>query len=82
MLIIYVINYQPKTKCKEGGLYFYKNKKYRPLEIEKKNFFLFILFQKFLIFYVCIFSENAQFLSEYSFKDIKQICEENSSEFE
>ena len=82
MLIIYVINYQPKAKCKEGGSYFYKNKKYRPLEIEKKNFFSFILFQKFLIFYVCIFSENAQFLSEHSFKDIKQVCEENSSEFE
>ena len=57
-----------KTKCNDGGSYFYNNKKYRLLEIEKKNVFLVISFQKFLIFYVCAFSENAQFSSECSFK--------------
>ena len=38
--------------------YFYKNKKYRCLEKEKKN--SIILFQKFLIFPTWAFSENAQ----------------------
>ena len=28
--------YQLKIKCKDGSWYFYKNKKYRLLEIEKK----------------------------------------------
>ena len=48
-------------KCKDGGSIFYKNKKYRQLEIEKKNFFSFISFQKFLIFPIWTFSENAMF---------------------
>ena len=52
--------------CKDWGSYFYKNQKYRPLEIEISV----ILFQKFLIFYLCVFSENAKFSSEYSFKGI------------
>ena len=39
MFIIYVIDFSNKNKCKDGGSYFYKNQKYRPLEIEKKNFF-------------------------------------------
>ena len=36
------------------------------MEIEKKIFSV-VSFQKFLIFYLCVFSENAQFPSEYSF---------------
>ena len=51
-------------KYKDGSSYFYKNKKYRPLEIEKKTFFSYFI-SKF--FYMCVFSGNAQFLSEYSF---------------
>ena len=30
---------QPKIKCKDGGSYFYKNQKYRLLEMEKNIFF-------------------------------------------
>ena len=33
--------YQPKIKCKDGGSYFHKNKKYRQLEIEQNIFQLF-----------------------------------------
>ena len=33
--------YQPKIKCKDRDSYFDKNKKYRPLETEKKFFQLF-----------------------------------------
>ena len=58
MFIVYVIDLSTINKCKDGGSYFYKNKKYRPLEIEKK-FFSAILFQKFLIFPICPFSEKA-----------------------
>ena len=40
MFIIYVIDLLTKIQCKDGVSYFYKNKKYRPLEKEKrKNFF-------------------------------------------
>ena len=55
MLIINVIIYQPKTKYKHGGSYFYKNKKYRRLEKEIKIFFSGILFQKFQIFPIWAF---------------------------
>ena len=44
-------------KC-EGGSYFYENKKYRSLETEKKNSVISI--QKFRIFLISVFSENAQ----------------------
>ena len=56
MFIIYVIVYiiyQPKMKCKDGGLYFCKSQKYGLLQIEKKN--SVISFQKFLIFHICVF---------------------------
>ena len=39
MFIIYVIDLLTKIQCKDGVSYFYKNKKYRPLEKEKKIFF-------------------------------------------
>ena len=35
--------YQPKIKCKDRGSYFYKNQKYRPLEIEKTFFFNYFI---------------------------------------
>ena len=38
MFIIYVID-TLKIKCKEGGSYFHKNKKYRRLEKEYMDFF-------------------------------------------
>ena len=44
---------QLKIKCTDGGSYFYKNQKYRPLETEKR-FFWVISFQKFLIFHICV----------------------------
>ena len=47
-------------KCKDEGWHFYKNQKYTPLEKGKKNFFSVDLFQKILIFHICVFSENAQ----------------------
>ena len=52
--------YQAKIKCKGGDSYFYNNRIYRPLEIET-NFFSIISFQRFLIFHICGFSENAQY---------------------
>ena len=59
MFIIYVVDYEPKIKCKDDGSYFYKNQKYKRLEIEKENCSV-MPFQKFLIFLICVFSENAQ----------------------
>ena len=50
--------YQVKIKCKDGSSYFYKYQKYRSLEIEKK--IPVISFQKFLMFYICVFPEYAQ----------------------
>ena len=35
--------YQLKMKCKDRGSYFYKNKKHRPLHIEKKIFFSYFI---------------------------------------
>ena len=49
---------QPKMKCKDGGLYFYKNKKCRHLEIEKKNFSYFIT--EIPNFHTSVFPEKAQ----------------------
>ena len=46
-------------KCKDRGSYFYKNQKYRRMEIEKKIFSA-ISFKKFLIFPIWPFLENAQ----------------------
>ena len=48
--------YQTKIKCKDGGSYFYKNQKCRPLKVEKKSV---ISFQKFLNFPTCVISEDA-----------------------
>ena len=59
-------------KCKEGGSYLYKNQKYRPLKIQNKIFFSVISFQIFLICHMCVFSENAEFSSEYSFNFANQ----------
>ena len=59
MLIVTSCIYQPKIKCKDGGSNFYKNKKYRRLEKEKKIVPV-ISFHKFLIFPIWAFSENAQ----------------------
>ena len=50
-----------KIKCEHGGPYFYKNQKYKLLKIEKKKFFSVNSFQKFLIFPLWAFSENAQY---------------------
>ena len=50
--------YQPKTKCKDGGSYFYKDKEDSPLE--KEIIFSVIPFQKFLFFHMFNFSENTQ----------------------
>ena len=45
-------------KMQRRGSYFYKNKKYRPLEADK--FFSLNSFQKMLIFHKCVSSENTQ----------------------
>ena len=47
-------------KMQRRWSYFYKNKKYRPLEVEKKFFFSLNSFQKMLIFHKCVSSENTQ----------------------
>ena len=53
-------------KCKDKVSYFYKNRKYRPLEEEKK-INLVIQFQKFQFFYKCVFWEMLNVSSEHSF---------------
>ena len=54
MFIIYVIDLL--TKNIDGGSYFYKKKKYRSLETEKKNF-LAISVQKFQFFMYAFFQK-------------------------
>ena len=43
MLIIHVIDLSTKKKRKDGGSYFYKNQKYRPLEKEINTFFSYFI---------------------------------------
>ena len=63
--------YQPKMKCKDGGLYFYKNQKYRQLEKEKKKMhFSVISFQEFQVFLYGLFQKIFNVSSEYSFNEI------------
>ena len=54
MFIIYVIDLSIKMKSIDEGSYLYKNKKGRPLEVEKKIFSA-ILFQRLVIFPICVF---------------------------
>ena len=68
MLINYVRDLSTKIKCEDGGSYFYKNQKYRPLEIEK-NILSINLFQKILIFLYACFQKTLNVSSEHSFKD-------------
>ena len=49
--------YQLKIKCKGGGSYFYKNQKYRLLEID---FFFSYFMSEIPNFPIRFFSENAQ----------------------
>ena len=57
----YVIDLSIKNKTeKRRASYFCKNKKYRPLEIEKKNSFRLFHFRKSLFFIYAFLSENAQ----------------------
>ena len=52
--------YQPKTKCKDGGSYFYKYKEDSPLE--KKNFFFSYSISEIPIFsYVHFFRKHSMF---------------------
>ena len=68
MFIIYVIDLSAKNKIKDGGSYFYKNQKYRPLEIEKIIFFSVNSFQKILIFFIPeYFQKMLNISSEHSF---------------
>ena len=62
-------------KCKDKASYFHKNKKYRPFEIEKKNFFSVISFQKFLIFHKCVFQKMLHVSPEHSFKQKVKIID-------
>ena len=55
-----------KIKYKHKVSYFYKNRKYRPLEEEKK-INLVIRFQKFQFFHKCVFWEMLNVSSEHSF---------------
>ena len=57
-------------KCKDGGLYFYKNQKYRQLEKEKKMYFSVISFQEFQVFLYGLFQKMFNVSSEYSFNEI------------
>ena len=59
MFIITSQIYQQKIKWKGGGSYFYKNKKYRRLEIEQKIFFSYFIW-KTPNFSRMGFSQNAQ----------------------
>ena len=68
MFIIYVINSSNKNKMRERGFIFLKNQKYILLEIENRV----ILFQKFLIFHICLFKKIINVTPEHSF-DITSI---------
>ena len=59
MFIIYVIDLSTKIKCKDGVYIFTKLRNTDGWK-KKKIFFSGISFQKFLIFHVWAFSENAQ----------------------
>ena len=51
-----------KTKCKDGGSYFYKNQKYRPLEIGGKIFFFQLFhFRNSYIFKNAFFRKYSMF---------------------
>ena len=54
--------YQPKIKCKDGGSYFYKNRKWRQLGKEKNVFFSYFI------------SKIPNFSSEYSFTSFFLQC--------
>ena len=50
-----------QKKCKDGGSYFYKNKKYRRLEIEKKNFFNYFISESPNFSYMFFFRKSSIF---------------------
>ena len=71
-------------KCKGGGSYFYKYKKYRPLEIEKKDFQL-IHFRKSLFFIYAFLQKMLNVSSEHSFKEyrcLKNVIHQTNSKNE
>ena len=59
MFIIYVIDLLTKIQCKDGVSYFYKNKKYRPLEKEKRKkiFFSYLVSEIPNFWYMRFFQE-------------------------
>ena len=61
MFIITSEIYQLKIKCKDGGSYFYKNQKYRSLEIEKKKFFSYFISGVPNLSYMCFFGKCSMF---------------------
>ena len=64
--------YQPKIKCKDGGSCFYKNKNYRPMEIEKKIFFSQFISENPNFSYMRFFQKILNVSSEHSFKEIRK----------
>ena len=58
-------------KCKDQGQYFYKNKKYRPLKIEKKIFFFSYFISEIPHFsYTRFFQKIFNVLPDHSFKEL------------
>ena len=62
--------YQPKIKCKDGGSYFYKNQKYRSLEIEKKIFFSYFVSEIPNLSYMCFFRKCSMFRRSIPLKKV------------
>ena len=58
--------YQSKINRKEGGWYFYKIQKHRPLKIEKKNFFFSYFISE--IFQICFSRKYSMFRRSMPFK--------------
>ena len=64
--------YQPKIKCKEGGSSFYKNQKYKRLEIEKKVFFSYFISEIPKFFYMGFFRKCSMFRRSIPLKKTKR----------
>ena len=60
MFIIYVIDLSNKNKNVKTGVHTFTKIKITDGWKKKKKIFPVISFQKFLIFPICVFSENAQ----------------------
>ena len=69
MFIIYVINLSIAKTSKDGGLYFIKNKKYRPLEILKKKNLSYFVSEIPYFLYVRLFRKCSVFVGVFLWEE-------------